>query len=52
MILFGAIGSLIFSSLANHIDSEIPRKMLGGLLIFGGIFSLHSNMKYKFKKLF
>ena len=52
MILFGAIGSLIFSSLANHIDSEIPRKMLGGLLIFGGIFSLHSNMKSKFKKLF
>ena len=50
MILFGAIGSLIFSSLANRIDSVIPKKMLGGLLILGGVLSLYSNAKHKIKK--
>ena len=50
MILFGAIGSLIFSSLANHISPEIPRKMLGGLLILGGGFSLFNTFKRKKEK--
>ena len=47
MIFFGAIGSIIFSSLVNHINPEIPRKMLGGLLILGGGFSLYNIFKKK-----
>lgn len=45
MILFGAIGSLAFSNLANNINPEIPRKMLGGLLILGGAYSLYNAFK-------
>lgn len=45
MIVFGAMGSLIFSSLANYINPEIPRKMLGGLLILGGSFSIYNTFK-------
>jgi len=45
MILFGAVGSLIFSYLANRISPEIPRKMLGGLLILGGAFSIYNTFK-------
>ena len=36
MTAFGIMGSIAFSYLANFISSEIPRKMLGGLLIFSG----------------
>ncbi len=50
MALFGAVGSLIFSSLANHINPEIPRKMLGGLLILGGAFSLYNTFKKEKEK--
>ena len=45
MILFGTVGSLIFSYLANRISPEIPRKMLGGLLILGGAFSIYNTFK-------
>lgn len=45
MILFGAVGSLIFSYIANRISPEIPRKMLGGLLILGGAFSIYNTFK-------
>ncbi|MBQ7789293.1 MAG: sulfite exporter TauE/SafE family protein [Clostridia bacterium] len=35
MIIFGVIGSYIFSHYANMIDPEIPKKVLGGVLIVG-----------------
>lgn len=50
MAFFGAIGSFIFSKLANNVNPEIPRKMLGGLLILGGVFSLYNTfVKEKIK---
>lgn len=41
MAIIGSIGSVIFSRIANFVNPEIPRKMLGGLLIIGGIYSLY-----------
>ena len=45
MVLFGSVGSLIFSFLASCINPEIPRKMLGGLLVLSGGFSLYKAFK-------
>ena len=42
MVAFGALGSMVFSSLANYINPEIPRKFLGGLLILGGLYSAYN----------
>ena len=42
--LIGSIGSVIFSRLAVYVNSEIPRKMLGGLLIIGGAISIYNNL--------
>ncbi len=50
MTLFGAVGSVIFSSLANHINPEIPRKMLGGLLVLGGAYSIYNTFKKEKQK--
>lgn len=50
MASLGALGSLFFSSLANHISPDIPRKMLGGLLILGGAFSLYNSFKKEKEK--
>ena len=41
MAVIGSIGSVIFSRVANYVNPEIPRKMLGGLLIIGGFYSLY-----------
>jgi uncharacterized membrane protein YfcA len=42
MAIVGSIGSVIFSGLVNYVSPEVPRKMLGGLLIFGGIASTYN----------
>ena len=44
MAVIGSIGSVIFSRLAVYVNSEIPRKMLGGLLIIGGAISIYNNL--------
>ena len=43
MTVIGSIGSVIFSNLVNYVNPEIPRKMLGGLLIIGGGYSLYKS---------
>ena len=45
MIFFGVIGSYIFSHLSNMIDPEIPKKVLGSVLILGGGISFYSVFK-------
>lgn len=50
LILFGSIGSIIFSRLANSIDPKIPRIALGILLISSGIYTIISNMFLKKNK--
>lgn len=40
LVSFGAIGSLIFSHFGNNIDPEIPKKVLGSVLVLGGAISL------------
>ena len=48
MIFFGVIGSYIFSHLSNIIDPEIPKKVLGSVLILGGAISIYSFFKELF----
>lgn len=43
MSVIGSIGSIIFSGLVNYVSPEIPRKMLGGLLILGGGASIYNS---------
>ena len=43
MTVIGSIGSVIFSNLVNYVNPEIPRKMLGGLLIIGGVYSIYKS---------
>ena len=50
LILFGSIGSIIFSRLANSIDPKIPRIALGILLISSGIYTIISNTFFKKSK--
>ena len=38
----GALGSLIFSQLGNILDPEIPKKVLGSVLILAGAITLAS----------
>lgn len=45
LISFGAVGCLIFSNLANVVDPSIPRKVLGGLLIASGIYTIIKTIK-------
>lgn len=47
LILFGSIGSIIFSRLANSIDPKIPRIALGILLISSGIYTIITNTIFK-----
>ena len=49
MAIIGSIGSVIFSRLVNYVNPEIPRKMLGVLLIIGGAVSLYNNLFKKIK---
>ena len=50
IVLFGSLGSLIFANLGNYINPEIPKKVLGSVLILSGGVSIwsvfsHSNEK-------
>lgn len=47
MAVMGALGSIIFSNLVNHVNPQIPRKMLGILLIIGGVYSLYNSFVLK-----
>ena len=47
MTIFGILGTVIFSHLANMIDPDIPRKVLGGLLVISGVISIISLIKVK-----
>lgn len=42
VVLFGSLGSFIFSKLGNIIDPEIPKKVLGSVLILMGGLSIWS----------
>ena len=42
IVLFGSLGSFIFSKLGNTIDPEIPKKVLGSVLILMGGLSIWS----------
>ncbi|MBQ8545724.1 MAG: TSUP family transporter [Clostridia bacterium] len=50
MIIFGVLGSYIFSHVSNMVDPDIPRHVLGYVLIFGGGVSIFSAFKSFFKK--
>lgn len=50
MVIFGILGSYIFSHLSNVVDPDIPKKVLGGVLILGGGVSIFSSLKSFFKK--
>lgn len=47
MAVMGSLGSVIFSNLVNHVNPQIPRKMLGILLIIGGVYSLYNSFALK-----
>jgi uncharacterized membrane protein YfcA len=47
LILFGSLGSLMFSHLANLIDPKTPRIALGILLISSGIYTIITNTIFK-----
>ncbi len=49
LIGFGCLGSLIFSQLGNILDPEIPKKVLGCVLILGGGISIFQTLG-EFKK--
>ena len=45
IVAFGAIGSYIFSHFSNTVDPDIPRKILGGILVLGGGVSIFGALK-------
>ena len=45
LVLFGSLGSIIFSRLGVVIDPEIPKKVLGAVLLFGGGVSVFATLK-------
>ena len=49
MAIIGSIGRVIFSRMVNYVSPEIPKKMLGYLLVIGGAVSLYSNLFKKVK---
>ena len=42
MVIFGILGSYIFSHISNEIDPQIPKKVLGSVLILGAVVSFLS----------
>ena len=52
LIIFGSVGSFIFSNLVNHIDSKIPKIALGVLLILSGLYTLIKSLFIKKDKKF
>ena len=49
LVVFGCIGSLIFSYLGNILNPEISKKVLGSVLILGASISIFQTIK-SFKK--
>ena len=49
MSALGSVGSLIFSNLATIVSPEIPKKILGGLLLISGLITLYKSFKLKKK---
>ncbi|MBQ7907377.1 MAG: sulfite exporter TauE/SafE family protein [Clostridia bacterium] len=47
MVVFGVLGSLIFSHVANMVDPDIPRKVFGGLLLLSGIITISKELLHK-----
>lgn len=45
LVLFGSLGSFIFSRLGTEIDPEIPKKVLGVVLLLGGGVSVFATIK-------
>ena len=45
IVIFGALGSYIFSHLSNMIDPKIPNIVLGIVLILGGGVSIFASIK-------
>ena len=45
MLVFGSVGTVVFSRLATDIPEKIPRFALGILLIISGIYTLICNNK-------
>lgn len=50
IVVFGVLGSYIFSHFTNMIDPDIPRLVLGVVLILCGGVSIFSAIKSFFKK--
>ena len=46
IVIFGSFGSIIFANLGNILDPEIPKKVLGSVLILSGIVSIWSIFKH------
>ncbi|MBO5091810.1 MAG: TSUP family transporter [Clostridia bacterium] len=40
LVAFGCLGSFIFSRIGNNLDPEIPKNVLGSVLILGGGLSI------------
>lgn len=49
LVVFGCLGSFIFSRIGNNLDPEIPKKVLGSVLILGGGLSIFQTI-CSFKK--
>lgn len=49
LVTFGCLGSYIFSRIGNNLDPEIPKKVLGSVLILGGGLSIFQTIA-TFKK--
>lgn len=49
IVIFGSLGSLIFSNFSNILDPEIPKKVLGSVLILMGILNIWSVFRHKQK---
>ena len=47
VILFGSLGSLLFSRIANCVSPSIPKVVLGILLITSGLFTIYTAIKNK-----
>ena len=49
LVFFGCLGSYIFSRIGNNLDPEIPKKVLGSVLVLGGGLSIFQTIS-SFKK--
>ena len=49
MVLFGSLGALVFSGVANSLEPKIPRVALGVFLVISGIIGIFNSIKNKEK---